>query len=125
MVTRIGNYQLQRYLRHGTMPQLAAFYAVTRIGSVTQAAEVLCVAQSTLSGHLRKLSETLGVTLFETRGKRLEPTDAASVLLATVQEVFAAFERCEQQMAVLRPASDCDGQPGDATRGLAAFLEEQ
>lgn len=125
MVTRIGNYQLQRYLRHGTMPQLAAFYAVTRIGSVTQAAEVLCVAQSTLSGHLRKLSETLGVTLFETRGKRLEPTDAAGVLLATVQEVFAAFERCEQQLATARIDSADPAQVNCPRRVHAAFLEEQ
>lgn len=124
MVCRIGSYPLQRYLRHGTMPQLAAFYAVTRIGSVTQAADVLCVAQSTLSGHLRKLSETLGVTLFEMRGKRLEPTEAATVLLVTVQEVFAAFERCEQQLAMLRTAVDQDLRPTVAGKIQAAFLEE-
>ena len=124
MVCRIGSYPLQRYLRHGTMPQLAAFYAVTRIGSVTQAADVLCVAQSTLSGHLRKLSETLGVTLFEMRGKRLEPTEAATVLLVTVQEVFAAFERCEQQLAMQRTAVDQDLRPTVAGKIQAAFLEE-
>ncbi len=105
MVSRIGNYKLQRFLRHGTMTQLAAFYAVMRLGSVTQAADVLCVAQPTLSGHLRKLSESLDVTLFVVRGKRLEPTDAARVLLETVQEVFAAFERCDQSLSPLRVAA--------------------
>ncbi len=109
MISRIGNYKLQRFLRHGTMTQLAAFYAVMRLGSVTQAADVLCVAQPTLSGHLRKLSEALDVTLFVTRGKRLEPTDAARVLLETVQEVFAAFEQCDQSLSALRqPVPETD-----------------
>ena len=109
MITRIGNYRLQRFLRHGTMTQLAAFYAVIRLGSVTQAADALCVAQPTLSGHLRKLSEALEVTLFVARGKRLEPTDAARVLLETVQQVFAAFEQCDQSLTALRlPVSDSD-----------------
>lgn len=102
MISRIGDYKLQRFLRHGTMPQLKAFYAVMRLGSVTQAAELLCVAQPTLSGHLRKLSETLDVTLFVAQGKRLKPTEAANVLLETVQQVFAAFEQCEARLAPLR-----------------------
>ena len=102
MISRISNYRLQRFLRHGTMTQLAAFYAVMRLGSVTQAADALCVAQPTLSGHLRKLSETLDVTLFVPRGRRLEPTDAARVLLESVHHVFAAFEQCDQSLMALR-----------------------
>jgi DNA-binding transcriptional LysR family regulator len=97
-----SNTQLQRYLRHGIMPQLAAFHTVVRMGSVTRAAEEMCVAQPTLSGYLRKLSDTLGVPLFEMRGKRLEPTDAALVLLETVQHLYAALENCEQHLSQLR-----------------------
>ena len=97
-----SNTPLQRYLRHGIMPQLAAFHAVVRLGSVTRAAEEMCVAQPTLSGYLRKLSETLGVPLFEMRGKRLEPTDAARVLMQTVQQMYATIETGEQQLAQLR-----------------------
>ena len=95
----------RRYLRHGMLPQLAAFEAVVRLGSVTRAAEDLCMAQPTLSGHLRKLSEALGVRLFELRGKRLVPTDAALVLLQGTMEVFAIFERCEQTLVELRPGT--------------------
>ena len=36
--------RLRRYLRHGLMPQLAAFDAVMRLGSVTRASEVLHMA---------------------------------------------------------------------------------
>lgn len=96
----------RRYLRHGMLPQLAAFEAVVRLGSATRAAEALCLAQPTLSGHLRKLSEALGVRLFEQRGKRLIPTDAALAVLHTARDVFAAFERCEQMLAGLRIEGD-------------------
>ncbi len=102
MTSRLTHRLLRRYLRHGMLPQLAAFEAVVRLGSVTRAAEALCMAQPTLSGHLRKLSEALGVRLFDLQGKRLVPTEAALVLLQGVVEVFAAFERCEQTLAGLR-----------------------
>jgi len=92
----------RRYLRHGMLPQLAAFEAVVRLGSATRAAESLCMAQPTLSGQLRKLSDALGVRLFELHGKRLVPTGAAQVLLASTRDAFAAFERCEQALAELR-----------------------
>ena len=102
MKTPQGRDRIKRFLRHGSLPQLAAFYAVVQMGSVTRAAEALCVAQPTLSGHLRKLSESLGVVLFETRGKSLVPTDSAMVLLETAKQVFAAFEQCELRLASLR-----------------------
>ena len=124
MVTRIGNYQLQRYLRHGMMPQLAALYAVIQVGSVTGAAEVLCVAQPTISGHLRKLSEALGVALFETQGKRLEPTTAARALFETAQQVFSAFELCEQRLANLRTATSGNSDMNTVPRRTVAFLED-
>ena len=102
MATLLAPGVSRRYLRHGTLPQLAAFEAVVRIGSARRAAESLCMAQPTLSGHLRKLSEALGVRLFELRGKRLVPTDAALVLLQGAHEVFDAFARCEHLLAQLR-----------------------
>lgn len=92
----------RRYLRHGMLPQLLAFVAVVRLGSAARAAETLCMAQPTVSGHLRKLSEALGVRLFTMRGKCLAPTDAALALLSTADEVFAALERCERVLADLR-----------------------
>jgi len=94
----------RRFLRHGLLPQLAAFEAVVRLGSASRAAEALCIAPSTLSGHLGKLSDALGVRLFELQGKQLVPTPAALPLLAAVDEVFDAFARCEQALVPLREA---------------------
>ena len=104
----------RRYLRHGMLPQIAAFEAVVRLGSATRAADALSIAQPTLSGHLRKLSETLGVRLFNIRGKRLVPTDAALVLLQAAHEIFAVFERCEQGLAVARRRPHHEDAPGGA-----------
>lgn len=95
--------RLRRYLRHGTMPQLAAFEAVLRLGSVTRAADTLCMAQPTVSGHLRKLSDALGITLFEARGRHLVPTPAALALRTAVGEVFDSLDRAELALDALRP----------------------
>ena len=94
----------RRYLRHGTMPQLAALDAVLKLGSVSRAADTLCLAQPTVSGHLRKLSETLGLALFEPQGRQLLPTAAALALQAAVDEIFEALDRVEAELEALRPA---------------------
>jgi len=105
MTTPLALPALRRYLRHGTLPQLAAFEAVVRLGSATRAAQALCVAQPTISGHLKKLGDALGVRLFELRGKRLVPTAAALALLQATDEVSAALARCEQTLGLYR--DDC------------------
>ena len=102
MTTPLALPALRRYLRHGTLPQLAAFEAVVRLGSATRAAQALCVAQPTISGHLKKLGDALGVRLFELRGKRLVPTAAALALLEATDEVSAALARCEQALGSYR-----------------------
>lgn len=112
MATLKGSWPMRRYLRHGMLPQLAAFEAVMCLGTATGAAHALCIAQPTLSGHLRKLGEALGVRLFERQGKRLVPTDAARALLPTVHEVFAAFERCEQSLSGVRTQAGSDWRGG-------------
>ncbi len=104
MPTPLAFGPLRRYLRHGTLPQLAAFEAVVRLGSATRAAQALCIAQPTISGHLRKLGEALDVRLFEQRGKRLVPTAAAIALLEATHEVSAALARCEQTLGPYRHA---------------------
>jgi len=106
---------LRRYMRHGTLPQLAAFEAVVRLGSASRAARALCVAPPTISGHLKKLGDSLGVRLFELHGKRLVPTAAALAVLQATHEVSVAFARCEDALGVYRddgadpprPAAHC------------------
>jgi len=102
MTTPLALPTLRRYVRHGTLPQLAALAATVRLGSASRAADALCVAQPTISGHLRKLGDSLGVRLFELRGKRLVPTAAALALVEASDEVSAALARCEQTLCAFR-----------------------
>jgi hypothetical protein len=95
---------IRRYLRHGLLPQLAAFEAIMRLGSFTRAAEALHMAQPTVSGHVRKLSDAIGLRLFDSTGKA--PTAAARVLERAAHEVFDAFARAEAALAGLRGAGD-------------------
>ena len=122
MTTPIQPGLSRRYLRHGILPQLAAFEAVVRLGSATHAAAALCIAQPTLSGHLRKLSEALEVRLFEMQGKHLVPTDAALVLLQAAREVFDAFTHCEQVLAGLRAVSGLDAPASEPIQAVARRL---
>jgi DNA-binding transcriptional ArsR family regulator len=100
--TAMETRRLRRYLRHGLMPQLAAFDAVMRLGSVTRASEALHLAQPTVSGHLRKLSDTLGVPLFHCDGRRMVPTAPAQALHEGTRDVFAALHGIECALERMR-----------------------
>src|SRR5262245_1878996 len=86
----MSHTRLRRYFRHGLFPQLMVFEAVARLGSVTRAAAELHLAQPTVSLQLKKLSQTLGVRLFEQRGRRLHLTGAGRAL----HECCAELEEC-------------------------------
>jgi DNA-binding transcriptional LysR family regulator len=97
---------IHRYLRHGTLPQLHLFEAAARLGSLTHAAEELHMAQPTASVQIKKLSETIGVPLFEQVGKRLYLTEAGRRLYESCQEVFRVFTSLEKSLADMRTL-DC------------------
>jgi DNA-binding transcriptional LysR family regulator len=115
---------LRRFYRHGMLPQLLVFEAVARLESVTRAAEALHLAQPTVSTQLRKLSDALGVTLFELRGRRIALTAAGRELRGLCEELIALLERAEARLAALRaPSADVlrvAAAPG--ARRLAALL---
>jgi hypothetical protein len=85
--------RLRRYFRHGMFPQLVAFEASVRHGSVTRAAEELSLAQPTVSCLIRKLSETLGGPVTQLRDRRIEATPLGREVMALCEELFASFER--------------------------------
>jgi LysR family transcriptional regulator, low CO2-responsive transcriptional regulator len=119
---------LRRYFRHGLLPQLLVFEAVARLGGVTRAADALHLAQPTVSTQLRKLSDALGVALFEPRGRGLELTAAGRELRLVCEEMTQLLTRTEARLApfrapkpeVLRLAS-APGARQLAARLLAAF----
>jgi len=99
--------RLRRYFRHGFFPQLVAFEACVRHGSVTRAAEELSLAQPTISCLVRKLSEAVGGPVLEVRSRRMEPTALGGELLALCDDLFEAVERFDD-----RRAARAAGAPG-------------
>ena len=90
---------IHRYIRHGTLPQLSLFEASARLGSFTRAAEELHMAQPTASVQIKKLTQTVGLPLFEQIGKRIYLTEAGRRLQASCVEVFRTLADLEDTLA--------------------------
>ncbi len=72
---------------------LSAFAAVSRLGSVSRAAEALGVPQPTLSNALRRLRAALGDRLFVRGPGGVTPTPFAAELAASVTDGLGAIEQ--------------------------------
>jgi LysR family transcriptional activator of nhaA len=68
---------------------LLYFYTVAKEGSVARAAQVLRLAQPTLSGQIRKLEHVLDEKLFERRGRKLVLTEVGRVAYRYADEIFS------------------------------------
>jgi hypothetical protein len=91
--------RLRRFFRHGFLPQLIAFEACVRLGSVTRAAQELSLAQPTVSGMLRKLGDAMGGPVVVMRNRRIEPSDIGRELMPLCADLFDAFDRFEARRA--------------------------
>src|SRR3954471_14918387 len=94
--------RIRRYLRHGTLPQLAVFEAVARRGSFTRAGAELHLAQSTVSTQMRKLTDMIGMPLLEQTGRTVGLTEAGRRLQRSCRELFECLERADAALAGLR-----------------------
>ena len=92
--------KLRRFFRHGLLPQLLVFEAVARLGSVTRAAAELHLAQPTVSLQLKKLAETLEVTLFEQRGRSLHLTAAGQALRESCDEMLVLCSNARRKSSL-------------------------
>ena len=109
---------------------LQCFEAVTRHLSFTRAAEELHMAQPTVSTQIRKLSETIGLPLFEQIGKRIHRTEAGHLLYEACLTIFRTVEDMENSLEDLRGLNTgrlrlCVGTTGKyfAPHLLAAFVQ--
>jgi LysR family transcriptional regulator for metE and metH len=72
--------------------------AVTRQGSLTAAADTLCLTQSALSHSIRKLEQRLGTPLWQREGRRLRLTQAGEYLLRLADRLLPQFDHAEKMM---------------------------
>ena len=70
------------------LSQMTAFRAVMNSASLSEAAEKLGRTQPAVSLAIRSLEETLGLQLFERRGRQLIPVPEAHYLLAETRDIL-------------------------------------
>ncbi|QHW32509.1 LysR family transcriptional regulator [Paenibacillus rhizovicinus] len=78
--------------------QLRVFVEVCGSETLQEAAEKLGLKQPTVSFHLRKLEEELGVKLFHKPARSLFPTENAADLLPYARRIVALMEDVEAMM---------------------------
>jgi DNA-binding transcriptional LysR family regulator len=89
-------------MSHATFRQLEVFEAIARLGSFTRASEELHLTQPTVSMQMKKLSEAVGMPLFEQVGRRVHLTDAGRELAVTAREIMQSLERCDMSIAEMQ-----------------------
>ena len=121
---------IRRYLKHGTLPQLRLFEASVRLGNFSRAAQELHMAQPTASVQIKKLTETVGLPLFEQVGKRVYLTDAGQRLYTGCNAIFGALATLEDTLNGLRAMENghlrlavCTTGKYFAPRIVAAFIQ--
>lgn len=72
--------------------------AIHECGSVTAAAERLCLTQSALSHSMKKLEQQLGTALWQREGRGLRLTQAGRYLLSVAQRVLPQLEQAQAQL---------------------------
>ncbi len=68
---------------------LLYFWTMARQGSLARASAELRLAQSTISGQIRALEDSLGEKLFARRGRRLVLTEMGRVVFRYAEEIFS------------------------------------
>jgi len=71
---------------------------VERRGSLTAAADVLCLTQSALSHSMKKLEQKVGTDIWLREGRSLRLTQAGKYLLALAERLLPQLERAEERL---------------------------
>lgn len=75
---------------------LAIIESTHRHGTMTEAANELCLTQSALSHAIKKLEGQLGTNLWEKHGRNLRLTEAGKAVLSLAHRVLPQFNHAEQ-----------------------------
>jgi LysR family transcriptional regulator, low CO2-responsive transcriptional regulator len=105
--------RLRRFLRHGMLPQLAAFEACIRNGSMTRAAEELSLAQPTVSCLVKKLSNSMGGPVTAVRDRRIVATPLGVEILTLCNDIYDALEGFDARLTANAAPQEAGGaSPG-------------
>lgn len=91
-----------RKIKNATFRQLQVFESIARTGSFTAAANELHLTQPTISVQIKKLTDIVGMPLFEVMGKKVHLTAVGNQLLKTCHGVFKELNDFEMTMSNIR-----------------------
>lgn len=100
-----------------TLRQLEIFIAVARNGSVTRAAEEICISQSAVSMALSELEKQLNEKLFDRQDNKLYVNASGRTLLPMAQDVRARVLEIEDRFK-----STMEGVSGDLRVGASSTI---
>ena len=111
-------------LRLPPLNALRVFHAVARHRSLRQAADELLVTPQAVGQQIKLLEDTLQVTLFERKGRSIEPTEAAILLSHYVKAGFDEFAEGVRRVtkSTYRDRINLNASPYFATRYLLPRL---
>ncbi|MET0355464.1 MAG: LysR substrate-binding domain-containing protein [Cellvibrio sp.] len=77
---------------------LAVVREIERQGSLTAAANVLCLTQSAVSHTIKKMEQNLGTNIWLREGRSLKLTQAGQYLLAVANRVLPQLDHAEERI---------------------------
>ncbi|EYS97954.1 LysR family transcriptional regulator [Cupriavidus sp. SK-4] len=84
-----------------TFQKLEVFCTVAELGSVTRAADRLCIAQPVVTAHLRSMEARLGYPLVARAGRNIALTEAGERVYRWATEVITRTREIERELAGL------------------------
>jgi len=97
-------------------PHLRIVHALHHQGTLTAAANALCLTQSALSHQMRTLQQRLGIPLWEKQGRRLRLTRAGERLLAAAEAILPLLAQTEETLKAY-----AEGKQGSLRIGVECF----
>src|SRR4030043_97674 len=78
--------------------QLKVFYLAAKHGSMSAAAEVLCITQPAVTKGIQRLQEYYEIKLFNRSGKKMVLTDAGEALYGIAESIFEMEHQAEESL---------------------------
>lgn len=88
--------------RLGTLRQMEIFLSVAELGSLAKAAEKLNLTQPSVSIQVKKLSDAIGLPLYEVVGKKLKLTEAGHKVEEAGREIFEVVRHLDGEINDLK-----------------------
>ena len=96
------------------------FYTVANAGNISKAAEQLYISQPAISKSIRKLEQSLDVTLFSRNSRGVQLTEEGEILYDYVQKAFYSLQMGESRIKKINDLGIGQRQLVEILKGLSS-----